>query len=91
MDIFQLLEDLLYKDIPLTLYVKTKNVMDRESVFIAWDHNDISVQYLPCTFEKVYLGCLEFTWGLVVQGQLDKVSCLQHTRLFWHNMTFGNF
>jgi len=33
-DIFQLPEDLLYKDIPLTLYVKTKNVMDRESVFI---------------------------------------------------------
>ncbi len=24
-----LLKDLLYKDIPLTLYVRTKNVMDR--------------------------------------------------------------
>jgi hypothetical protein len=33
-DILRLLEDLLYKDIPLTLYVKIENVMDRESVFI---------------------------------------------------------
>jgi hypothetical protein len=40
-------EDFLYKDIPLTLYVKTKNVMDRESVFIAWDHNGTNVKYLP--------------------------------------------
>ncbi len=35
MDIFRLLEDLLYKDIPLTLYVRIMNVMDKESVFIA--------------------------------------------------------
>jgi hypothetical protein len=27
--IYQILEDLLYKDIPLTLYVRTKNVMDQ--------------------------------------------------------------
>ncbi len=32
-DISQLLEHSLYKDIPLTLYITTKNVMDRESVF----------------------------------------------------------
>ncbi len=54
-DIFKLLDDLLYKDIPLTLYVKTKNVMDREHVFIAWNHNGMNVRYLPCTFEKVYV------------------------------------
>jgi hypothetical protein len=37
-DISKLLEDLLYKNIPLTLYVKTKNVtknvIDKESMFI---------------------------------------------------------
>jgi hypothetical protein len=59
-DIFQLLEDLLYKDIPLTLYIKTKNVMDRESVLIAYDHNGTNVKYIPCTFKGVYLGCLQF-------------------------------
>jgi hypothetical protein len=54
-DIFSLPKDLLYKDIPLTLYVKTKNVMDRENVFIAWDHNGTRVKYLPCAFEGVYV------------------------------------
>jgi hypothetical protein len=34
-DIFQLPEKLLYKDIPLKLYVGIDNAMDRESVFIA--------------------------------------------------------
>jgi hypothetical protein len=52
-DISQLLDDLLYKDIPLTLYVRIENVMDRESVFIAWDHNGINVKYLPCAFERI--------------------------------------
>ncbi len=45
-DISWLLKDLLYKDIPLTLYFRTENVMDSESVFIAWDHNGMSVKYL---------------------------------------------
>jgi hypothetical protein len=54
-DIFWLLEDLLYKDIPLTLYVKVENVMDKESVFIAWDHNGTNVKYFPCAFKEVYL------------------------------------
>jgi hypothetical protein len=34
-DISWLPKDLLCKDIPLTLYVKIENVMDRENVFIA--------------------------------------------------------
>jgi hypothetical protein len=34
-NIFQLPTDLLYKDIPLTLYVETENVMDKKNVFIA--------------------------------------------------------
>jgi hypothetical protein len=29
--------------------------MDRESVFIAWNHNGTNVKYLPCTFEGVYV------------------------------------
>jgi hypothetical protein len=51
-DIFQLFEDLLYKDITLVLYVKTENVMDRENVLIAWNHNGTNVK---CTFEGVYV------------------------------------
>ncbi len=54
-DIFRLHEDLLYKDIPLTLYVKTKSVMDRENVFITQNHNGTRVKYLPCAFERVYV------------------------------------
>jgi hypothetical protein len=44
-DISQLLENLLYKDIPLTLYVKTENVIDRENVSIAYGHNGTNVKY----------------------------------------------
>jgi len=54
-DNFRLLDDLLYKDIPLTLHVRTNNVMDKESVFIARDHNSTSVKYLPCALEGVYV------------------------------------
>jgi hypothetical protein len=34
-DIYLLPKDLLYKDIPMTLYDRIENVMDRENVFIA--------------------------------------------------------
>jgi hypothetical protein len=54
-NISQLPEDLLYKDIPLTLYIRTKHVMDKEGVFIAWDHNGIGVKYLPYVFKGVYV------------------------------------
>jgi hypothetical protein len=33
-NILQLLEDLLYKDIPLTLYVEIENVIEMKNVFI---------------------------------------------------------
>jgi hypothetical protein len=46
---FSLPKALLYKDIPLILYVNTENVMDREHAFIAWVHNGINIKYLPCT------------------------------------------
>jgi hypothetical protein len=49
-DIFWLLKDLLYKDIPLTLHVRIDNVMDKENVF-----NRTNVKYLPCAFERVYV------------------------------------
>ncbi len=55
MDIFQLPKDLLYKDISLTLYVKTENVMYMENVFITWDHNGTNVKYLPCMLERIYV------------------------------------
>ncbi len=35
MDIYLLPKDLLYKDIPMTLYDRIENVMDKENVFIA--------------------------------------------------------
>jgi hypothetical protein len=54
-DISRLPKYLLYKDIPLTLYFRTENVMDRENVFIAWDHNGTGVKYLPCTFVRIYV------------------------------------
>ncbi len=55
MDMSWLSEDLLYKNIPLTLYVKTDNIMDMKCVFIAWDHNGMIIKYLTCAFEKVYV------------------------------------
>ncbi len=52
---FWLLEDLLYKNIPLTLYVRIDNIMDMKCVFIAWDHNGMIIKYLPCVFEIVHV------------------------------------
>jgi type VI protein secretion system component Hcp len=39
----------------LTLYVRIENVMDKESVFIAWDHNGTNVKYLAYTLKGVYV------------------------------------
>jgi hypothetical protein len=75
-DIFWLLEDLLYNDIPLTLYVRTMNVMDKESVFITWDHNGTGVKYLPCVFEGVYV---------LDVSNLLKTCCM---RISQHNFMF---
>jgi len=54
-DISRLPKDLLYKEIPLTLYVNTKNVMDRVCVFIAWDQNGMNIKYFLCAFEGIYV------------------------------------
>ncbi len=55
MDISWSSKDLLYKDTPLMLHVRIDNVMDKESVFIARDHNSTNVKYLSCAFEGVYV------------------------------------
>jgi hypothetical protein len=55
MDIAQLSEDLLYKEIPMAFYVNIKHVMDKEQMFITWDHNGVNVKYLSFTFEGVYV------------------------------------
>jgi hypothetical protein len=39
----------------LTLYVRVDNLMDMDNVFIAWDHNGISVKHLQCVLKKVYV------------------------------------
>jgi hypothetical protein len=58
-DIVQLSNDLLYKDIPMTFYVNNEHVVDDEQRFIAWDHNGVSVKDLPSVFDGVYV--LDFT------------------------------
>ncbi len=55
MDMYWFPEDLLYKNIPLTLYVRTDNIMDKKCVFIAWDHNGMIIKYFSCVFEKVHV------------------------------------
>jgi hypothetical protein len=54
-DIAQLLDYLLYKDILMTFYVNNEHVVDGEQRFIAWDHNVVDVKYLPCVFDGVYV------------------------------------
>ncbi len=39
----------------MTLYVRTKIVMDKECVFIVWGQNGMNVKYLPCVFEGFYV------------------------------------
>jgi hypothetical protein len=53
MDIVQLSKNLL--EIPMAFYVNIKHVMDREQMFITWDHNGVNVKYLSFTFEGVYV------------------------------------
>jgi len=73
-DISKLLANLLSKNIPLKLYVKTKNVIEnvivKESVFIIWDHNSMNVIYLPCAFEGEYI----LNVSNLLENFLDKKS-----------------
>jgi hypothetical protein len=54
-DITQLSDDLLHKNIPMTFYVNNEHVVDSEQRFIAWDHNGVNVKDLPCVFDGVYV------------------------------------
>ncbi len=46
---------MLYKDIPITFYISSECVINKERVLIAWDHNGMDVKYLPCAFESIYV------------------------------------
>jgi hypothetical protein len=92
-DIFQLLDNLLYKDIPLTLYVRIENVMDRESVFITWDHNGISAKYFPCAFERVNLldvsNLHEDLLYKDISTKFHVYNTLDYFHTIWHLLIFS--
>jgi hypothetical protein len=52
-DIVWLPKDLLYKEIPLTLYVSNEQVTKGEWMFIAWDYKGVVVKDMLCAFEEV--------------------------------------
>ncbi len=93
MNIFQLPKDVLYKDIQLTLYVRIDNVMDMDSVFIAWDHNGISVKYLACVFKRVYvLNVSNFLEDLLYKDIPTKFHVYEthdYFDIIWHLLNFS--
>jgi hypothetical protein len=52
-DIIWLLKDLLYKEIPLTLYVSSEQIIKRKQLFVAQDYKGVDVKYLLCAFESI--------------------------------------
>jgi hypothetical protein len=54
-DIIWLPKDLVYKDIPLTMYIDNEQIMEGEQVYIASDYKDVYVKYLFCTVEGIYV------------------------------------
>jgi len=52
-DIVWLPKDLLYKEIPLTLYVNNEQVTKGEWVFITWDYKGGVVKDMVCAFEEL--------------------------------------
>jgi len=58
-DIIWLPKDLLYKDIPLTMYINNEQIMEGEQVYIASDYKGVYVTsvcvYLFCTVEGIYV------------------------------------
>ncbi len=53
MDIIQLLDDLLYKEFLLILFVNNEQVTKGEQMFVAW-WKKINVKYMTCEFEGPY-------------------------------------
>jgi len=76
----------------LTLYVRIKNVngqgMCVHSLGSQWHEHQISSM---CVWRILCFKCLKFAWRFVVLGHPNGASCLSHTRLLQHNMTFVNF
>jgi hypothetical protein len=80
-DISWLSENLLYKDIPLTLYVKIDNVMDKEIVFITQNHNSTNVKYLPCALEGI------MSWMLPIYLRICCMRTFRQSFRFTTHMT----
>jgi len=53
-DIVWLLEDLLYKEIPLILYVSSEQLVKGDQMFVTWDYKSADVKYVLCAFEGLY-------------------------------------
>ncbi len=52
-DIIQLLEDLLYKEVPLILYVSNEQIVKRKQLFVAQDYKGMDVKYLLCALNVI--------------------------------------
>jgi hypothetical protein len=66
-DIVQLLENLLYKEILMTFDVNTNCVINEEWVFIVWDHNGVNVKrWCECqtspmhVWRCIWFGCHKY-------------------------------
>ncbi len=55
---YSVIKDLLYKEIPMTFYVNTKHVVDKEQIFIAWDP--------MCIWRHISLRCHEYALESIV-------------------------
>jgi len=54
-DIIWLPKDLLYKDIPLTMYFNNEQIMEGEQVYIASDYKGVYLKDFLCTVEGIYV------------------------------------
>jgi hypothetical protein len=90
---FSIIEALIIQWHKLTLCVRTDNVMDMDNVFIAWDHNDISVKYLPHVFKKIYvLNVSNFPKDLLYKDIPTKFHVYDTHEYFdriWHLLIFS--
>jgi hypothetical protein len=54
-DIIWLPKDLLYKDIPLTMYFNNEQIMEGGQVYIASDYKGVYLKDFLCTVEGIYV------------------------------------
>ncbi len=78
---------------PFTLYFRIENVMDKENVFITWDHNGTNVKYLPCVFKGIYvLDVSNLPEDLLYEDTLTKFHVYDMHDYFdtiWHLLIFN--